>query len=76
MNENFRYLARKPTAAVKKLIFVLGAFGLLSASLGAFLKIMHWPYSDVLLLASIPASVGFWGLLLYFLLFRVGRRVG
>lgn len=61
---------------MRNLVFVLGILHLLTAAGGGLFKVMHWNGADELLLAAMPLGVAFWGVLLYFLLFRVGRRVG
>jgi hypothetical protein len=61
---------------MRKPVFVLGMLYLLTAAGGGLLKVLHWNGANELLLAALPLGVAFWGVLLYFLLFVAGRRVG
>jgi hypothetical protein len=61
---------------MRKVLFALGLITLLTGTTGAFLRISHRSFADLFLLLSCASGVAFAGVLLYFLLFRVGRRAG
>lgn len=61
---------------MRKLVFVLGSLYLLTAAGGGILKLLHCNGANELLVAAMPLGVAFGMVLLYFLLFCVGRRAG